>query len=693
MFSSLKFRLTFIVCLIIAGIFACIPFLSSKIQETVMTTFNEQAVADSTKLYQRVISTVKAGAESDAKLFFEEVSNFVPLLSDPIDEGSWATSLNSIGGTLGAGYLATRIVSFDTDKNRVYDHKINENAQSFDASGKSVTEGLDKTLDSEMPTWYTVYSEVKKPFLALFYPGLDEDEELTHVHMIVFDLAVVQHTFKKESGSYAILDYNKMEIYYGTKPSYKEVKGEKYLQLDNKFYSIRTLPLKKEIYGAPANVRVYVDVTTIRAQIKNLEKQVYMAMAIAFGVIIPLLIIIIWFMLRRLKVALTAVAQLSEGDLTINVDVGNNDEVGQLLGAFNGMAANWRSLIKMITDSSSTLNKSATKLAEVSQDMETGAQTVNIQTKSAAQLSDEMAREMKRISEVTEQTNEQVQNLSAANEEISQTISNVANATDQVAGNASSVSNSIQGVSSTLNDITLNTNKADSVSGETTAMVEEARKVMAILEQSANNIFQVIEFIETTSNKINLLAVNSLIEAANAGKAGASFSVIAKEVKQLANNTGKATQETGDQIKEMHDNTIIMKETVEKITESVLNLNSINSEIATATAGQNKKTNEVAGTTNEMVGDMGNVSKDIENTALGAREVSQNAAKISGNVADVNQTIMGVTNNAVQVSSKVQQVNQSTENTLSQAQTLKSDSDGLIRISKELQDLVGKFNI
>lgn len=139
------------------------------------------------------------------------------------------------------------------------------------------------------------------------------------------------------------------------------------------------------------------------------------------------------------------------------------------------------------------------------------------------------------------------------------------------------------------------------------------------LTESAQKIGKVVQLINEIASQTNLLALNATIEAARAGEAGKGFAVVASEVKSLANQTAKATEEIGVQIKTMQAVTEDAVDAIRNIGASIARISDISTGIAGAVEQQGAATKEIA--------------RSVEQAALGTVEVTRNVSGISSAVA------------------------------------------------------------
>jgi methyl-accepting chemotaxis protein len=135
------------------------------------------------------------------------------------------------------------------------------------------------------------------------------------------------------------------------------------------------------------------------------------------------------------------------------------------------------------------------------------------------------------------------------------------------------------------------------------------------LAQAANKIGEVVALITDIAEQTNLLALNATIEAARAGDAGKGFAVVASEVKNLANQTAKATDEIGAQIAGIQAATREAVAAIDSITKTISRINEVNSGVASAVEEQGAATQEIA--------------RNVEQAAAGTQEVSSNIGGVS----------------------------------------------------------------
>jgi methyl-accepting chemotaxis protein len=230
------------------------------------------------------------------------------------------------------------------------------------------------------------------------------------------------------------------------------------------------------------------------------------------------------------------------------------------------------------------------------------------------------------------QTAETTQRLSttvaAASEEASTNVQSVASATEELSGSVGEIGRQVQ--------------ESSRIAGEAVQQAQRTDARMAELQQAANRIGDVVKLITAVAEQTNLLALNATIEAARAGDAGRGFAVVAQEVKALAAQTAKATDEIASQITSMQAVTSDSVASIKEINQTIGRMSEIAAAIAAAVEEQGAATQEI--------------SRNVQNAASGTSQVA-------GNIVEVNRGASETGSASAQV--------------LSSAQSLSSDSSRL----------------
>ena len=265
--------------------------------------------------------------------------------------------------------------------------------------------------------------------------------------------------------------------------------------------------------------------------------------------------------------------EITEGNLTQEISIERNDEIGLLGKAFSKMMKELRLLMSRVKNSSEQIAQASESLCASSQEMSSS--------------SDETERQVQAASQTSDHTNQNVQSVATAAEQMS----------------------------ATINEISKNIQDESKITKHAVRLAESTNARMSKLDQSSKEIGEVIKVITSIAQQTNLLALNATIEAARAGEAGKGFAVVANEVKELAKETSDATEEIRDKISAIQSDTQGAISAIAEISKVVGQI----SEISTTIAGAIE---EQAVTTTE-------ITRNISEAAEGTHQVVQNYAEIT----------------------------------------------------------------
>jgi len=240
--------------------------------------------------------------------------------------------------------------------------------------------------------------------------------------------------------------------------------------------------------------------------------------------------------------------------------------------------------------------------------------------------------------------------MSSTAEEASGQAAAVATASDQAAANVQTVAATAEQLSSSIAEIGRQVGQSTEIAANAVSETEGTNQTVQGLASAASKIGEVVVLINDIAGQTNLLALNATIEAARAGEAGKGFAVVAQEVKNLANQTAKATEEISQQISAIQEESGSAVGAIDRIRRVVNEINDISITVATAVEEQGASTREIA--------------RNVQQAARGTQEVNANIA--------------GVTEAAGRTGSAANQVLASSGALSQQAESLRREVDAFL---------------
>jgi len=357
--------------------------------------------------------------------------------------------------------------------------------------------------------------------------------------------------------------------------------------------------------------------------------------------------VVVFFVVRRFVVAPAAASaaiasEIAKGRVNQEVTYHSHDEMGTMSDAFRDMI----DYVKEVAAGAESMGRGdLTAHVNPRSDEDLLAKNFNHAVSSVRQTIEEMARGASRLATASEELSATSSEMSSNAEETSAQAGAVSSAAEQISANVQTVVSGSEQMTTSIREISTNAHEAAKVAGNGVKVATAASQKVGKLSESSQEIGQVIKVITSIAEQTHLLALNATIEAARAGEAGKGFAVVANEVKELAKETAKATEDISRKIEAIQADTKGAIEGITEISQIIAQINDIQNTIATAVEEQTATTNEISRNVNDVASGNQEIARNITGVATAAKSTTEGAEytnKAAGELARLAATMQAL---------------------------------------------------
>ena len=304
-------------------------------------------------------------------------------------------------------------------------------------------------------------------------------------------------------------------------------------------------------------------------------------------------LLVIRSILVPLRKVSRVISGLAEGDLTRSAGITSGGEIGAMAQGLDAATASLRTMVQTMSGGSESVARASEQLSAVS-----------------GSLLDAVAQTAQRTDAVSE-----------GSEEVSRNIQTIAAGAEQM--------------SSSIAEIARNAQQAAQVGTEATSIASSTNATVGKLGESSMEVGNILKAITSIAGQTNLLALNATIEAARAGEAGRGFAVVASEVKELAQETARATEDISQRIEAIQTDTQGAVSAIAAITEIIARLGDFQITIASAVEEQTATAAEMSRTVTEAAGTAGEIARSVSGVAQTSHGTTNVADEMRHSASDL----------------------------------------------------------
>ncbi|KIL98136.1 Methyl-accepting chemotaxis protein [Paramagnetospirillum magnetotacticum MS-1] len=346
-------------------------------------------------------------------------------------------------------------------------------------------------------------------------------------------------------------------------------------------------------------------------------------------VALGLAVLLSWLIARSIVTPLSAMTgamtELSKGNKTVDIPARDRtDEIGAMAKAMEIFKENTLKMDKLQAEQEAQkLRAEADRKAALHHMADTFEESVGKVVQTVTSAATELQGASSQMASTAHETSAQATTVASAATQASANVETVAAATEELAASISEIAKQVE--------------RSQVVANRAEEEAENTTNQVRALSENVGRIGEVVVLINDIAAQTNLLALNATIEAARAGDAGKGFAVVANEVKNLANQTAKATDEIASQIKAVQEGTGNAVKAIDTISKVISEMGEISASVASAVQEQTAATGEIARNVEQAAAGTAEVSSNINSVEQAARETGHAAEQISESATDLSR--------------------------------------------------------
>ena len=350
----------------------------------------------------------------------------------------------------------------------------------------------------------------------------------------------------------------------------------------------------------------------------------WLILTVTFAVAVGSIFILFGMVAKPVRRMTDAMRALADGDKTVELpNVGRKDEIGQMAETVVVFRNNMMEAERLAAEQTAA-NEVKLRRAHAVDELTKGFESkVGHVVGALSSAATEMQSSAQAMTQTAEMTTQQATTVAASVEQASANVQTVASSAEELSASVREIGQQVEHSSKIASQAVIDADK-------TNATVEG-------LAKTAQRIGDVVQLIETIAGQTNLLALNATIEAARAGDAGKGFAVVASEVKSLASQTEKATEEIKAQISEIQGATGQTVEAIRSIGATIRQMSEIATTIASAVEEQGAATREIATNVHQAAQGTNDIATNIEGVSRVASETGAAATQVLGAAGELSR--------------------------------------------------------